>query len=471
MKDLDHYNSLINVLSETDEISQKLNKCYKKMSENIITTPTSILDSFQRFTEPKEELDYAIELFDNLVELTDNIEDAKINLDEFNESKEKDISELLGIIRMYGKLDRNIKFLSKYKNIKRIETYMNRGKNIKTTIYSVIEKAFFRKIKESPLKKLLNLHKISEFLVVNGDQSSIAEKYLHIYAQKFSFDKNLENQDDFIYEIGNSKKLFNEIKSMNSFLFERKLADFLNKNMINYMIEDMKTNILRFLNVLDKNKNPNCIFPLLQIYSISKSHNLDISEYVYAFMQRFFTFIDEITTMNHEMKVEEFVLFTNKISKNLNDDFVNDYVLKCGKKMHVSNRSELIDKLLLTSYTKLKHLCINEDELKQKVYLLVNVYELSRTKQNIGEKSLFDEVKEYKKNIIEKYKERSLKLKSDSTRFIDQSVVQIKSWNLSNELKSGLTENLKKILKETAKKKGYKKDINKELSKLDEINK
>lgn len=455
---------ILKALSQINEISQKLDTCYQEMKDSIITTPTAILDSFDKFITPNEELECAIKLFENLVSLIENIADATGLLKEFAKDANKNIDRSLVLISSSNNITKNCNSLQRYQNTKQIKKYLILGEQTKNSIYTEIENFFFRIIRTQFLKKIDNLEILSNFLTKNGDKVQIAEIYIQICVKKLSYKQYIEDKELFLEKCNNSSQDFEELKSMNSFLFEEKLAIFLNESLIKIIDDNLKTCILSFLQFIDTQKNFEDILYILRLYKISKESIL--VEYFNVFLKRFFDYLENLNVMEENYGSENFIFFSQKLFNFLTEKIIEEFLNNFNDSMKVENRKEFENKILLTIYTKIKHLCINKDKFIQNIYLIANMFELSQIKNEIYEINLFDEIKKCKKEMIKNLKDQAAEIKNDSTIFVNQIVEKISKWKSNKEIKSGIVDSVEKILKETVKNKPYKGNFEEQLGKL-----
>lgn len=451
------------ILEKINQISKKLDKNYKKMKEEIITTPSSIIDSFDKYEDPQEKLSHAIRFFDHLNGLIKCTEGGLVHLDEFKKSKQSEITLVVPLITIYDEISGHIQFLYKHPKISQIRKYILLAEDTQDQIYFMTSSVFLRTVEQNFPSTVPRLDILSKFLVQRRDKTEIVERFIEICVKKLSFRESIEDDAIFLKRINQIEKDLEMIKELNDFLFDDKLATFLNQNLINILSENVKTDILRFIQLKDELREYKEIIIFLKLYSRCKRMKIDLIEYINAFLEYFFDAMENQTTLKADYGPEDFVLFCRDLFEGFTDELISDIISSHNETISVKDRQELEDTILLTALSKVKHLCQQETKLNQYAYIMSNLFELSQIKKDISDIVLFDEIKNYKKKLLEELKDIEIDNKSSLTSII----VQICNWNMRKEIKNSLIENIKKILKQKASKIVNKIDYEQYLSKLD----
>ncbi|ELQ76120.1 hypothetical protein THOM_0916 [Trachipleistophora hominis] len=465
----DDYEKLVNTLAKTDKISQNLNQIYKKMENNAQNTPTTVLQTFERYSTPKKNLDYAIKFHNDYIKYCESVDESVVVVVDYKKTKETNIAKDLEAIKAYEtikKCNNNVKI---YRNIGIVKAKIETSENALTGIYSCVKKRFFSLVKENLFIEVDGLNKISTFLTVYGEKSEIAEKYMQIYIKEFNFRDALENIDTFVKRVTESNKLFSDIRQMNVFLFDTATYEFLNKAMIDYFREDMKTNIMRLMDLIERRRNLHDIFVVIALYDVAKANDIDLLGCMDSLIHHIISYIGDINQIDKKYEVENFVVFTTKVVQSFNPQVMQDYIEKYGANLKVKEQNELVDKLLLTLYMKIKHLSVNESALNRNVYLLNNINYIMKTKNSIGDKMLFDDVQTFKKNIINDLKSESARYNDNCTLFINNTIGFFSRTKVPSETRNYILENVKKIVKDLTKRTTYDGDVEEVVRKLDEL--
>lgn len=464
---VEEYEKIIDALDKIDKISRNLDQIYNNMRKNTESTPLSILDTFEKYTVPMKNLDLTIKFYDDLIDYLKTTNNSMSVLNNYakekNKTNEKDVHAV--------KACRNIKVgnssISKYKSITIVRKQIDVTENIFNSLFNVIKKRFFSLIKDNLLHTLSGLDQMSLFLIEYGNKSEIVEKYMSMYINEYSFKKDLSNNAKFVERVVGSSELFENIKRMNMFLFPAEVHEMLNRNMIHLLKEDMKTNIFRLLNLIDRRNDLDDIFTVFSIYKVVKNHDIDMLGYLDTLFRHFFRYIDDVSSINEKPNVEEFVVYAGRIVQSFDECFLDDYIEHYGKNFNVSTRAEFEDKIMLTLYMKIKHLSLSMHGLKKNLYLLNNVNYLMKIRNNIGDIALFDDLQKYKKEIINTVKDDASKCRGNSTKFVNTTMVFFKENKLPKEMKNYMLENIKKIFKEITKQHTYDGNIDDIIKKLD----
>ncbi|KRH94656.1 hypothetical protein M153_1800008196 [Pseudoloma neurophilia] len=454
---------LLKTIKKVNIISRNLDKNYKKMKKEVITTPSIILDSFEQYSEPQEKLDRAINFFDRLVDLIEHTEDGILQLEGFKKNKGGNVVHAIPLVDIYGKIDKNLNFLQKHPKAKKVRKFVILAEDTQNQIYLVVSEVFFKTVYDKFLEKVPHLDLLAKFLVKTRDKTEIIENYISIFIKKLSFEEKIDDDEIFINLINKFEKELENVKELNNFLFESKLSIFLNQNLINILAENIKTDILRFITLKDTKREYWEILTFLKLYSKCKSININLLEYIESFLQVFFDEIENWNTIRSDFGPEKFVIFTQSLFKEFTDEFSKDFVYQYDEKLGISNRKELEDKILITILTKLKHLSLNENEIDKNAYLISNLLEISQMNKQIGDLVLFDEIQNYKKQLLEIIKDMKIQEEFE----IKKIIKQVQNWKMGAEIKNSLIEHIKKICKEKAKKISYKGNIDRDLDEID----
>lgn len=465
----DEYEKLTETLQKTDKISQALSKIYKKMERHIQNTPPTILETFERYSIPKKNLDCAIQFHEDFIKYSEDLEKNVSTINSYEKDREPNIKKDLGAVNAYESVKAHNNKIRKYQAINIVDAKIKKSEKSLEGVYDLIRKRFFVLIKSNFLNELEGLNKICNFLTTYGNKSEIIEGYIKIYTSKYCFEGELGQTDSFIKRINDSEKLFTSIQKMNMFLFETETYEFLNKNMIHLLKEDMKTNMMKFLDLVDRRKNKNDIFALFAIYDTAKSHEIDVLKHLHSLFQQLFRYIGDIENINSDFCVERFVTFTGRVVGAFTENLIKDYIDQYGKALKVKEQSAFEEKILQTLYTKIKDLAINENELNKNVYMLNNTSHLIKTRSNIGEKVLFDDLQDYKKDIVEYFRDEGLRCERNCTLFVNSTINCLLKMTIPSETKNYIFENVKKVLRELYKKKKYDGNPEDVLSKLDNV--
>ncbi|ELA46596.1 hypothetical protein VCUG_01926 [Vavraia culicis subsp. floridensis] len=465
----EEYEKLLNTLGKTDKIAQNLNQIYKKMESNTQNTPTTVLQTFERYSIPKKNLEYAIKFHEDYIKYCENVNESVLVIKDYKKANDTDIKKDLEVIEAYENIKNSNKNIKMYKSIGIVKTKIESSETALAGIYNSIRKRFFLLVKENMLIEVDGLNRISTFLITYGEKSEIAEKYMQTYFKEFNFRDALEDTDAFVKRVADSSKLFNDIREMNIFLFDTATYEFLNKNMINYLREDMKTNIMRFMDLIERRKNLKDIFMIIDLYDVAKINGISLLGCMDCLLHHLIRYIENVNQIDKKFEVESFVVFTTKVINSLNSQVAQDYVEKYGENLKVKEQDELKDKILLTLYMKIKHLSLNENELNKNVYLLNNINYIMKTRNAIGDKMLFDDIQIYKKGIISYLRDESANYGGNCTAFIDNTLNFFTQTKIPNETRNYVLENVKKIFKDLNKRAPYNGDFEKILKRLDNL--
>lgn len=475
---------IINSLDKTNMLSQDIESNIAKINETISAAPISILESFEKYTDPQLNVQEINRFYRLFIEVIEQNNTHKISHD----IKKNYIESMNNYYFVKTSLAR----LNEYIEIKIVKRYIEKTKKAISPVLESLTDLFYKSFNEylyedseknssnglasersgsnldkhkSLIVKFDELVEVAHFLEHENEKMFI-EQFCKTLIDKYKCKQNAE----FIEHLKALNDDFVKIQVLCKGMLNEKNSENVNIEVKQLIVVDAKSILSRILlNYENKYKQEN-LYSCTKLYLyLNKSEvkryflefNENILKVIHNLLLTFLSKIDEVRKPKKDVKNEETIVLFFKTIKCFENDCFLEFFEKYRSGMEFKNYEQLktFSGEILTD--KIFELSKTLKGIQRNVYLLNNLYLLQFFYKVHKETPMVEFIEVHSNEIIQIWESEIRKRKeSEFTKFLDVNLEIQSDYYLPETIRTNIVDKIRECVLDVCKEKTYKKGEN-----------